>query len=283
VLARLAPLVRGKPGKLFLKIGTNDLSFGDPPEQVAANVAEILARFRRGSPDTQLYVQSVLPRQAKWADRVEALNAELERVAFQAGATWIDLYPHFLDESDRSIRDDLANDELHLLGDGYLLWRSRIEGHVRGASERVASSAPELEQVDLAAVAELVANDSQRFRLVNVWATWCAPCLAELPLLVGLSERYRELEVVTLSIDALEQRADALAFLKEIGASTRNWIIRPVDMHQLLQTLDPEWGGPLPYTLLVAPGGSVAYRKQGAFDPAELEAVIVEQLRGQAS
>ncbi len=56
---------------------------------------------------------------------MESLNERLEATARSTGATWIDLYPLFLDP-DGSIRDDLANDELHLLGDGYIIWRDHI-------------------------------------------------------------------------------------------------------------------------------------------------------------
>lgn len=282
VLDRLEPIARGQPGQLFLAIGTNDLFIGTPPQQIAAGVLEIVERVERASPDTEVFVQSVLPRAAEWAERVEELNVLLEQVAKQAGATWIDLYPHFLDESDRSIADELANDELHLLGPGYLLWRSQIAGYVRGGPGATRAGSVELESVDLEAVARVAANDTERWRLINLWATWCTPCLTELPLLVEIDRRYRDLEVVTLSIDDLEQRGDALEFLEKIGASTRNLIIGLADARELARVLDREWQGPLPYTVLIAPGGALAYRKLGAFDPVELEGVIVEQLGSRA-
>ena len=276
VLDRLEPIVSGQPGQLFLAIGTNDLFVGTPPQQIAAGVREIIERVQRGSPDTQVFLQSVLPRAAEWAERVEELNGLLEQVASQADVAWIDLYPHFLDESDRSIADHLANDELHLLGPGYQLWRSQIEGHVHARPV-------ELEPVDIEAVAQIAANDSERWRLINLWATWCVPCLTELPLLIEADRRYRDLEVVTISIDDLEQLGDVLAFLEEIDASTRNLIVGLVEARELAQVLDPEWRGPLPYTVLIAPGGELAYSKMGAFDPEELERMIVEQLGAPAS
>ena len=131
VLDRLDQVSRGRPAKVFLKIGTNDLSLGVPEAQIAANVGTIIERIRGASPATEVYVQSVLPRAADYRAPVEGLNQQLREVAQEKGATWIDLYPHFLDEADGSIRDDLANDELHLLGDGYLLWRERIRSYLR--------------------------------------------------------------------------------------------------------------------------------------------------------
>jgi thiol-disulfide isomerase/thioredoxin len=138
----------------------------------------------------------------------------------------------------------------------------------------------QLESVDVQTVARLAANETDSWLLINMWATWCTPCLTELPLLVDLHGRYRDrgLEVVTLSIDDLEQRRDVLEFLEKIDASTRNLIVGLVDTRKLANALDSEWHGPLPYTVLIAPGGGVVHRKLGAFEPAELEAVIIEQL-----
>ncbi len=131
VLERLDQVSRGRPGKVFLKIGTNDLFMAVPEAQIAANVGTIIDEIRATSPATEIYVQSVLPRAAEYREAVESLNGRLMAVAGEKGATWIDLYPHFLDEADGSIRDDLANDELHLMGDGYLIWREQIGSYLR--------------------------------------------------------------------------------------------------------------------------------------------------------
>ncbi len=132
VLERLAQVTRGAPARVFLLIGTNDLSMGTSEADIADNVGAIIERIHSESPGTTVFVQSVLPRAASYREAIESLNGRLEQVAGEHGATFIDLYPHFLDESDGSIRDDYANDELHLLGQGYLRWRDAIDAHVRG-------------------------------------------------------------------------------------------------------------------------------------------------------
>lgn len=131
VLARLEQVSERRPAQVFLLIGTNDLFAGVPEAQIAENVAAITTRIRAGSPEAQLFVQSVLPRAAKYRARVESLNARLREIARDDGATFVDLYPHFLDARDGSIRDDLSNDELHLMGPGYRVWREQIAGYVR--------------------------------------------------------------------------------------------------------------------------------------------------------
>jgi lysophospholipase L1-like esterase len=128
VLARLNEVTAGKPGQVFLLIGTNDLSFGVDEDEIVANVEDIISTIDTESPDTEVFVQSVLPRAQSYRERVESLNRSL-RSAVSDKATWIDLYPHFLDE-DGSIIDEYSNDELHLFGEAYLMWRDILQQHV---------------------------------------------------------------------------------------------------------------------------------------------------------
>lgn len=133
VLSRLRQVTEGKPSKVFLKIGTNDLHARVPEEEISSNVGTIVDRIRADA-GARVYVQSVLPRGADWREAIESLNERLRATAETHGATWVDLYPLFLDPEDGSIRDELTNDELHLLGAGYLVWRNFIEPLVREKS-----------------------------------------------------------------------------------------------------------------------------------------------------
>ncbi len=131
VLDRLEQIVEGRPAQLFVMIGTNDLGRGENPAAVAANVASLLARMREGSPGTELFVQSVLPRSAGYAERIALLNERLRAVAAEHGATWIDLAPAF-QADDGSLDAALTNDDLHLLAEGYTRWRDALRPHVLG-------------------------------------------------------------------------------------------------------------------------------------------------------
>lgn len=137
-----------------------------------------------------------------------------------------------------------------------------------------------LGEIDDAGVARLVKNEGKKLLLVNLWATWCGPCVAELPELVTINRMYRgrPFELVTLSTDEPEKKDEALRILGEHKVAARNYLVKTEDRDKFAEALDKEWPGPVPYTLLIEPGGKVIYRKVGAVDPLELKRAIVGHL-----
>jgi len=127
-------------------------------------------------------------------------------------------------------------------------------------------------------IKELIQNKGQKLRLINVWATWCGPCTMEFPDLVTIDRMYRErdFEFVSISTDKPERKEKVLSFLKEQEASNKNFIFSGNNIYQLIEALDPDWKGALPYTLLVEPGGKIVFRQQGSIDPLKLKKMIVD-------
>ena len=151
---------------------------------------------------------------------------------------------------------------------------------VNAALREWAGEPVSLQAIDEAGIRAMVRNDSKKLRLINVWATWCGPCVVEFPELVAINRMYRgrEFEFVTISADAPENKDQALAFLKKQQASSSNYIFSIDDKYKLIEAVDKEWPGALPYTILVEPGGKVIYRVQGELSPLELKKAIVARL-----
>jgi thiol-disulfide isomerase/thioredoxin len=137
-----------------------------------------------------------------------------------------------------------------------------------------------LDRLDEAGVARLVKNDTKKLLLVNVWATWCGPCVAELPEFVTMNRMYRgrPFRLVTLSMDDPEKKDTVLKVLREKHVSATNYLVTVKDRDKFADLLDKRWEGPLPYTLLIAPGGKVIYRKTGAVEPLEVKRAVVGYL-----
>lgn len=149
---------------------------------------------------------------------------------------------------------------------------------INKAKEQWAKEPVQLESIDEKGVRAVLKNDSKKLRLVNVWATWCGPCVSEFPDFITIYRMYRkrDFEFVSISADAPGKKEKALEFLKEQQASNKNYIFSEEDKYKLIEAVDPKWRGALPYTILVEPGGKIVYAKQGPIDPRLMKKAIVE-------
>jgi peroxiredoxin len=151
---------------------------------------------------------------------------------------------------------------------------------VKQAEEKWNSQAVKLSAIGVEGVKNLAANDTKNLRVINVWATWCGPCVAEMPELIKLPQMYhaRGFELITISADDPDKLERALAVLKEKHVAVDNHIFISPDHDALADALDKQWQGPLPHTLVVAPGGKIIYRHTGEQDMLELKQAIVGYL-----
>ena len=95
-----------------------------------------------------------------------------------------------------------------------------------------------------------------RTRVVNFWATWCAPCLHEIPELVRYNEEHPEVDVVFVSIDHPSVRARGEAALEQVGlAHQRVLHLGEPDPTQTLRTHVAGWSDAVPFTAVVSPQG----------------------------
>jgi peroxiredoxin len=150
-------------------------------------------------------------------------------------------------------------------------WKQKVD---REWSEAPVSVAP----VDVEGVKALLANDSEKLRLINVWATWCGPCVIEYPEFIEIHRMYKDraFEFVSLSADAPDNRDEVLKFLESRDSAVRNLQFALDDQYALIEAVDPQWNGALPFTILVEPGGRPVYKVQGTIDPLELKRTIVD-------
>lgn len=136
-----------------------------------------------------------------------------------------------------------------------------------------------LEDIDIQGIKDLISNStSGKLRLINIWATWCGPCVMEFPDLVIIDRMYRgrPFEFISISADKQARKTDVLNFLQKQQASNKNYIFNNDDVYKLIEAVDPQWQGGLPFTLLIEPGGKIVYKKQDTIDPAQMKKLIVE-------
>jgi len=153
-----------------------------------------------------------------------------------------------------------------------------IREAVRKDSEQLAGEAVSLAPAGLEKVDSLIKNRTDKLRLINIWATWCGPCVSEFHEFVTISKIYRSrgLEFVSISLDSPAIADEVLAFLKKSQASNPNFIYNSKNKYPFIEAVDKNWQGALPYTLLIKPGGEIVYSRQGEIDPLKIKRQIVD-------
>ncbi|MBA9076650.1 GDSL-type esterase/lipase family protein [Rufibacter quisquiliarum] len=130
VLERLDEVIEGKPAKVFILIGINDISRNIPDHVITANHRKMVARIKAGSPKTRIYFQTLMPVNNTFDkfknhynkdEHIAAVNQGIKDLAKKEKIEVIDLHPHFLDSEKRLVKE-YTHDGLHLTVAGYQKW-----------------------------------------------------------------------------------------------------------------------------------------------------------------
>lgn len=169
-------------------------------------------------------------------------------------------------------------------------WKERSE-HVKAEAVKWKALPATIEDIDAKAVAKLRRNGTDKVRLINVWATYCGPCVQEFPDLTAIASKFsrRNFELITISMDDKKDAAKAKRFLgkhravvsdrlrpsvEAEGRTTNNYRFSGARVDDLAEALDPKWPGSLPFSVLIDQQGKVLYRVAGMVD----RNVIIEKV-----
>lgn len=135
-----------------------------------------------------------------------------------------------------------------------------------------AQSAPAVKKIDEKALAELI-KPKEKPLLINFWATWCGPCREEFPDLVKIDGEYKgKIDFITITLDFEEELETGVPkFLADMKAQMPTYLLLTADETAAIQMVSKDWGGGLPFTILIAPDGKVAYAHQGVVKHAVLK------------
>jgi thiol-disulfide isomerase/thioredoxin len=123
---------------------------------------------------------------------------------------------------------------------------------------------PVVTKIDEKRFAELL-KPAGKPLLINFWATWCVPCREEFPDLVRIDAEFKgKIDFITISLDFEEDLATAVPkFLAEMKAEMPAYVLITPDETAAIAAVSKDWAGGLPFTVLLAPDGTLAYQRQG--------------------
>jgi len=131
-----------------------------------------------------------------------------------------------------------------------------------------------LNPLDEAALGALLANDGGPLLVVNFWATWCGPCVAELADLRAVAAERADVRFALVNVEGPRSRSAVLRFLTTQGGGLPSFQLDVEDASTVLRRRVPAWPDLIPVTLVVEPGGNLRTRFDGALDAAALREAL---------
>jgi len=154
---------------------------------------------------------------------------------------------------------------------------------VSAGQQKGADANPLILPVDESSLVGELQKSKGHVLLVNVWASWCVPCIEEFPDLLKLRQSYRNrgLDVVFISVDDPRKLGrDVRPFLKRMKVTFPTYIKQTRDDEAFINTLSPEWSGALPATFIFDRAGMLVHTIVDATTFDELSSTV-DPLLGQ--
>lgn len=150
------------------------------------------------------------------------------------------------------------------------------------ATTKIVAPDPDVKLLKPTAFADLVKQSAGKVLVVNFWATWCGPCVAEFPEFVKLDEAYRDKSVrfVHISADeASDLKPKVIPFLKEQKSRSDQFLQDTEDPQEMIDAVLKDWSGALPATFVYDKTGKLVFHRLGIIDRDVLVAEIEKGLK----
>ncbi len=145
----------------------------------------------------------------------------------------------------------------------------RSEQVMTGEVDSVASEKIGVKEVKWPSLDTLLHSDSDTTYVINFWATWCGPCVKELPHFEALKRNYasHKVRILLVSMDFAKEIEDrVIPFVVHHKLKNTVWLLNEPDANSWIEKVDASWSGALPATLIINPARSKKAFFEKAFD-----------------
>lgn len=136
--------------------------------------------------------------------------------------------------------------------------------------------AQKAEVIQFSQLEQLMNKGGDQVRVINFWATWCGPCIKELPYFESVAKNNENVEVNLISLDFIESLDKVNAFIEKKNLQSTVLLLDDIDYNSWIDRVDKSWSGAIPATLLI--NSKTGKRKfvEKELSEGELEELITE-------
>lgn len=137
-----------------------------------------------------------------------------------------------------------------------------------------------VEVVKFQALEQIMTSDSPEIQVINFWATWCKPCIKELPYFQALHNQHGDLlEVTLISLDFVDHLENkVIPFVRKKKLTPKVLLLDEIDYNSWIDKVDPSWTGSIPATLVIDSQSGRRKFVEGELTQEELTALIKDFL-----
>ena len=142
------------------------------------------------------------------------------------------------------------------------------------------TTAQRVEIIKIDGLQKLLKEDNNELHIINFWATWCKPCVKELPLFIEFAKKHPEVSISLVSLDFIQDlEAKVYPFLDKKNINIRVLLIDELDYNLWIDIVDPSWSGAIPATLIIEPNTGRRIFLEKEFENDELEQEITSFIK----
>jgi thiol-disulfide isomerase/thioredoxin len=136
--------------------------------------------------------------------------------------------------------------------------------------------AQQVEVVKFDRLQNIIDSKTDQIQVINFWATWCAPCVKELPLFEKLNADKNDVKVTLINLDFADKEKKVESFLVKKKMKTEVLLLDEIDYNTWIDKVDQSWGGAIPATLIINPKNGKRKFIERELQEGELQKLLAE-------
>ena len=123
-------------------------------------------------------------------------------------------------------------------------------------------------------------SKQNRISVYNFWATWCKPCIVEMPFFENMAVKYKsEIDLTFISLDFADlAETHVIPFLRKREINSKTLLLDDTKYYTWIDKIDPTWSGAIPATLIVDTNGNKHFY-EGQFEQKELDSILTKFMK----